>query len=74
MSEVGWTTQTPVTQFIDDYTCVGKVCPNTQIKVIDDQGHSLPANTNGQICIGGPQVIELKNIWLIYYFLIPFTD
>ncbi|CAG2176171.1 unnamed protein product, partial [Oppiella nova] len=56
MSEVGWTTQTPVTQFIDDYTCVGKMCPNTQIKVIDDQGHSLPANTRGQICIGGPQV------------------
>ncbi|CAG2179365.1 unnamed protein product, partial [Oppiella nova] len=49
MSEVGWATQTPISQPVDSNTIVGKVCPNTQIKVIDDQGQSLPANTNGYL-------------------------
>ncbi|XP_054166584.1 luciferin 4-monooxygenase-like [Oppia nitens] len=58
MSEVGWVTQTPLCEIknVDNNCIVGKVVPNTQIKIIDENGKSLPANTSGQICIGGEQV------------------
>lgn len=36
---------------------VGYPLPSTEVKVIDDQGHTLPAGEPGELCARGPQVM-----------------
>ncbi|MCQ3830509.1 AMP-binding protein [Microbulbifer elongatus] len=40
---------------------VGKAVPNTEVKVIDENGNDLPNNTPGELCVRGPQV--MKGYW-----------
>ena len=58
MTENGLITQVPMSYAKNLINCqtVGKVCPNTELKVIDENGNSLPANTEGEICIRGGRV------------------
>ena len=58
MSEIGWGTLVPSSQAKKLVNCmtVGKVCPNVEMKVIDENEDSLPANMRGQICIRSRQV------------------
>ncbi|MFT3930959.1 MAG: AMP-binding protein [Spongiibacteraceae bacterium] len=37
---------------------VGKPLPDTEIKVIDAQGNSLPMGERGELCVRGPQVMQ----------------
>jgi acyl-coenzyme A synthetase/AMP-(fatty) acid ligase len=58
MSETGWGTQTPLSLSKDLKNCqtIGKVVPNTEIKIIDSNGRSLPANEQGELCARSEQV------------------
>jgi long-chain acyl-CoA synthetase len=40
---------------------VGTPLPDTECKVIDDEGRSLPAGEPGELCVRGPQV--MKGYW-----------
>lgn len=40
---------------------IGLPLPNTDVKVIDDDGNILPLGTRGELCIKGPQV--MKGYW-----------
>lgn len=40
---------------------IGLPLPNTDVKVIDDDGNKLPLGTRGELCIKGPQV--MKGYW-----------
>ena len=40
---------------------VGKPMPDTEIKVIDGEGNTLPAGEPGELCVRGPQV--MKGYW-----------
>lgn len=40
---------------------VGMPLPDTECKVIDDEGRSLPAGEPGELCVRGPQV--MKGYW-----------
>ncbi|ERM81296.1 long-chain fatty acid--CoA ligase [Rhodonellum psychrophilum GCM71 = DSM 17998] len=40
---------------------IGVPLPNTDVKVIDDDGNELPFGTRGELCIKGPQV--MKGYW-----------
>ncbi len=40
---------------------IGLPLPNTEFKIIDDEGNTLPAGSRGEICIKGPQV--MKGYW-----------
>jgi len=40
---------------------IGLPVPNTQVKVIDDEGNDLPLGETGELCINGPQV--MKGYW-----------
>ena len=47
---------------IADYTgMVGVPMPGTECRVIDEAGNALPADTPGELCIRGPQV--MKGYW-----------
>ncbi|WP_101759233.1 AMP-binding protein [Oceanicoccus sp. KOV_DT_Chl] len=37
---------------------VGLPMPDTEIKVIDDRGNTLPVDTAGELCVRGPQVMQ----------------
>lgn len=37
---------------------IGTALPRTEVKVIDDQGQSLPLGEAGELCVRGPQVME----------------
>jgi long-chain acyl-CoA synthetase len=43
------------------YGTVGRPLPETECKVVDEQGNSLPAGEAGELCIRGPQV--MKGYW-----------
>ena len=62
MSELGWATQTPNSLSKDLKNCqtIGKAVPNTEIKIIDSNGRSLPANEQGEVCVRSEQVIECQ--------------
>ncbi len=38
--------------------CIGLPVPSTECQVIDEQGQALPANTPGELCVRGPQVMQ----------------
>src|SRR5690554_674655 len=40
---------------------IGLPVPNTDVKVIDDEGNDLPTGEKGELCIKGPQV--MKSYW-----------
>jgi len=40
---------------------VGVPVPNTEVKVIDENGNDLPNNSPGELCVRGPQV--MKGYW-----------
>lgn len=40
---------------------IGKAVPSTELKVIDEEGNSLPIGEAGELCIRGPQV--MKGYW-----------
>lgn len=40
---------------------VGLPVPETELKVVDEQGNSLPAGSPGELCVRGPQV--MKGYW-----------
>ncbi|GAB2503789.1 AMP-binding protein [Microbulbifer agarilyticus] len=40
---------------------VGVAVPDTEVKVIDENGNDLPNNTPGELCVRGPQV--MKGYW-----------
>lgn len=40
---------------------VGKPVPATELKVVDEQGASLPSGSPGELCVRGPQV--MKGYW-----------
>ncbi len=40
---------------------VGTALPETELKIIDEQGNSLPVGTSGELCVRGPQV--MKGYW-----------
>src|SRR5690606_19847236 len=40
---------------------IGIPLPNTELKVIDDEGTTLPLGERGEICVKGPQV--MKGYW-----------
>ena len=44
---------------LDDYTgSVGVPMPSTECRVIDEAGKELPADTPGELCVRGPQVMR----------------
>ena len=44
---------------LDDYTgAVGVPMPSTECRVIDEAGNELPADTPGELCVRGPQVMR----------------
>jgi long-chain acyl-CoA synthetase len=43
------------------YGTVGRPLPETECKVVDENGHSMPAGEAGELCIRGPQV--MKGYW-----------
>lgn len=43
------------------YGSVGTPVPDTQVKVVDENGESLPIGEAGELCIKGPQV--MKGYW-----------
>ena len=47
---------------------IGKVCPNVELKIIDENEDTLPANTEGQICVKSPQVCKQNKITVQYYY------
>lgn len=60
---------------LDKLESVGKPAPQVKIKIIDENGNTLPTNNVGEICISGPHVIDkywnnheadskIKNGWL----------
>jgi long-chain acyl-CoA synthetase len=40
---------------------IGLPVPNTEVKVVDDEGNDLPQGEKGELCIKGPQV--MKRYW-----------
>ena len=40
---------------------IGLPLPNTEVKIIDDDGNELPVGEKGELCIKGPQV--MKGYW-----------
>ncbi|MDT8399105.1 MAG: AMP-binding protein [Pseudomonadales bacterium] len=36
---------------------IGRPVPQTQVKVVDEAGHELPAGEAGELCVKGPQVM-----------------
>jgi len=40
---------------------IGLPVPNTQVKVIDEEGNDLPLGEKGELCVKGPQV--MKGYW-----------
>lgn len=40
---------------------IGKALPETEIKVVDDNGNTLPQGEVGELCVRGPQV--MKGYW-----------
>lgn len=40
---------------------IGLPLPNTEVKIIDDEGNELPNGEKGELCIKGPQV--MKGYW-----------
>ena len=40
----------------DRLATVGKPAPGVELKIVDDQGQSLPSETSGQILVRGPQL------------------
>lgn len=44
---------------MSDYNgSIGMPMPSTEIKIIDDKGHTLPLGAVGELCIRGPQVMR----------------
>lgn len=43
------------------YGTVGRALPDTEIKVVDEHGNTLPIGEAGELCIRGPQV--MKGYW-----------
>ncbi len=37
---------------------VGLPLPNVKVKIVDEQGKTLPANSEGEICVQGPNVMK----------------
>ena len=47
---------------IAEYTgCIGLPLPSTEVAILDESGHEVPAGEAGEICIRGPQV--MKEYW-----------
>lgn len=40
---------------------IGLPVPNTEVKVVDDEGNDLPEGEKGELCVRGPQV--MKRYW-----------
>lgn len=40
---------------------IGLPVPNTQVKIIDEEGNALPTGEKGELCVMGPQV--MKRYW-----------
>lgn len=40
---------------------IGLPVPNTEVKVVDDEGNDLPEGEKGELCVRGPQV--MKQYW-----------
>ena len=38
--------------------CIGLPVPSTECQIVDEQGCALPANTPGELCVRGPQVMR----------------
>lgn len=45
----------------DRVGCIGLPLPSTEIRFIDDNANDSPANTPGELCVRGPQV--MKGYW-----------
>ncbi|PID20364.1 AMP-dependent synthetase [Sporosarcina sp. P3] len=66
----GQTENAPAASSLKDHQALGKIgsvgepLPRTEIRVVDESGHSLPTGHVGEIVVKGPQVMKgyLKNI------------
>lgn len=38
--------------------CIGLPVPSTECRIVDDYGNELPADTPGELCVRGPQVMR----------------
>lgn len=51
----------PIVKGMDKVGTIGVPLPSTEIKVIDENGNDVGLNTEGELCIRGPQV--MKGYW-----------
>lgn len=55
-TEFKWDAQSSAEQSINDVVPIGRPLPGTEVRVLDDGGMAVPADTQGELCLMGAQV------------------